>query len=220
MAFNLVENDKIKFGMAIGADTAQGRPNDPLEYTSAAGGAAFITGKNAKVELIDTVSYTTDTPDFWRRDGEQYPKHGERFTGEPAYYKHIEKATKLLFEKTGLKAGDFHHVIFHMPNDKFPIRAAKRLGIPFTKLESGFVGKHIGNTYSGNPMLGLAMCLDVAKEDEKILVTSFGSGAGSDSFAFEVRRRFENPYPIRKYIENKKYIDYATYLRLRNKIKM
>ena len=51
-------------------------------------------------------------------------------------------------------------------------------------------------------------------------MTSFGSGAGSDSFAFEVEEKFENPYPIRKYIENKKYINYIDYLKLRKKIKM
>ena len=220
MALNLNENNKIKYGLAIGADTAQGRPNDALEFTSAAGGAAFITGKNPKLELIETVSYTTDTPDFWRREGQKYPRHGGRFTGQPAYYKHTEEATKLLLEKTGMNVNDFDHVIFHMPNDKFPVVMAKKLGIATEKLEAGFIGKFIGNTYSGNVMLGLAMCLDVAKQGEKILMTSFGSGAGSDSFAFELKEKFENPFPIKNYIENKEYVDYATYLRLRNKIKM
>jgi len=80
----LVAADYIKYGMAIGADTAQGAPADALEYTAAAGGAAYVIGKNNIIaEIEDTYSFTTDTSDFWRREGQQYPKHGGRFTGEP-----------------------------------------------------------------------------------------------------------------------------------------
>ena len=40
--YGLVKADVIEYGMAIGADTSQGRPGDALEYTASAGGAAFI----------------------------------------------------------------------------------------------------------------------------------------------------------------------------------
>ena len=33
-----------RYVLAIGMDTAQGRPGDALEYTAASGGAAFIIG--------------------------------------------------------------------------------------------------------------------------------------------------------------------------------
>ncbi|MCK5038357.1 MAG: hydroxymethylglutaryl-CoA synthase, partial [Thermoplasmata archaeon] len=86
----LVSSSMVKYGMAIGADTSQGAPGDPLEYSASAGGAAFLIGKeNMVAEINHTVSYTTDTPDFWRREGQMYPKHAGRFTGEPAYFKHI-----------------------------------------------------------------------------------------------------------------------------------
>jgi len=65
----LVAADYIKYGMAIGADTAQGAPADALEYTAAAGGAAYVVGKNHVIaEIEDTYSFTTDTFDFWRRE--------------------------------------------------------------------------------------------------------------------------------------------------------
>lgn len=227
MLMGMAESGMIKYGMAIGSDTSQGRPGDALEYTASAGGAAFIIGKDKKeiiADLLDTASYTSDTPDFWRRENANFPSHGGRFTGEPAYFKHIINATKLLFEKTGFTPTDFNYAVFHQPNGKFPLNVAKMLGFSEKQVEEGLLTPIIGNTYSGASMLGLAAVLDKAKAGDKILVTSFGSGAGSDSFAIEVtdaiekkRKRTEG---VRKMINSgKTYIDYALYLKYRNSIK-
>ena len=226
MVLGMVGSKMIKYGMAIGSDTAQGRPGDALEYSAASGGAAFIAGSNSESLAIveDTFSFTTDTPDFWRRQGADYPSHGGRFTGAPAYFKHVEGATKGLLEKTGTKAADYDYVVFHQPNAKFPLQMAKRLGIPKEKLKVGLLAPVVGNTYSGASMLGLAAVLDEAKAGNRILVTSFGSGAGSDSFAITVTDRVDerkNRAPLTKdYLNKKKYIDYATYLKYRRKLKV
>lgn len=221
----MVDSGMIKYGMAIGADTAQGRPGDALEYSAASGGAAFITGANSEsVAIIEsTFSYTTDTPDFWRRQHADYPTHGGRFTGKPAYFKHVTAATEGLLQKTGTKVTDYDYVVFHQPNGRFPLEAGKKLGIPMEKLKTGLLTPVVGNTYSGASMLGLSAVLDEAKPGNKILVTSYGSGAGSDSFAIRVTDRIEevrNLAPTTKdYITKKKYIDYATYIKFRKKIK-
>ena len=79
----LVKSGMIQYGMAVGSDVAQGAPGDALEYTAAAGGAAFLIGNvNPIAEIHHTCSFTTDTPDFWRREGQNYPRHGGRFTGD------------------------------------------------------------------------------------------------------------------------------------------
>ncbi|HTX43234.1 MAG TPA: hydroxymethylglutaryl-CoA synthase, partial [Methanocella sp.] len=86
-------------GLAIGADVSQGAPGDALEYTAAAGGAAFVISKEDHVATINgTCSFTTDTPDFWRREGANYPRHGGRFTGDPGYFKHVTSASKMMLE--------------------------------------------------------------------------------------------------------------------------
>jgi len=218
----LVKSDMIKYGMAIGADVSQAAPGDALEYAASAGGAAYIIGKdNIIAEINETVSYTTDTPDFWRREGEPYPGHGERFTGEPAYFKQVLSATKKLMDKMGTKPSDYDYVVFHQPNGKFPMRAAKRLGFSKEQVEEGLLCPIIGNTYSGSTMIGLSAVLDVAKPGDRILATSYGSGAGSDSFDITVTDKIEG-YPrnnIRKMIENKVYVDYALYMKYRGEFK-
>lgn len=223
ICMGLTKSKMIKYGLAVGADTSQGRPGDALEYTASAGGAAYVIGEDHVIaEIKDTLSYTTDTPDFWRREGQDFPKHGSRFTGEPAYFKHVSAATKNIMEKNSLNPSDFDYVVFHQPNGKFPLAVGAKLGFKKEQLEQGLLTPIIGNTYSGATPLGLSSILDVAEPGDLILATSYGSGAGSDSFIIEatdeinVRR---NPNPIRDLIEKKVYINYAKYAKLKGKIK-
>lgn len=225
MLMGMADSGMIKYGISVGADTAQGRPGDALEYSAASGGAGFIIGKKGGVATINkTVSFTTDTPDFWRRPYADYPSHGGRFTGEPAYFKHVEGATKLLLEETGMKLEQFDYVVFHQPNAKFPVNLAKQMGIPAEKLKAGLLTPIIGNTYSGASMLGLASVLDIAKPGDEVLVTSFGSGAGSDSFHITVNDSIDakrkHSKKLKEYVDSKKYIDYATYIKYRRKLKV
>lgn len=221
----LVKAGYIKYGLGIGADTSQGRPGDALEYTAAAGGAAFIIGNNSVLaEIEDWCSFTTDTSDFWRREGRNYPSHGARFTGKPAYFKHVLSASKMLMERTGLKPSDFKYIVLHMPNGKFPIKAAKTLGFSMEQLKPGFVIKKIGNTYSGSSLLGLTAVLDIAKPGDRVLLTSYGSGAGSDSLSIiitdKILEKSSMAPKTEDYIRNKKNIDYGTYAKLRRKLKI
>lgn len=228
MCMGMAAAGMIRFGLAIGSDTSQGRPGDALEYTASAGAAAFIIGAQKDefvAEIEDTFSFTTDTPDFWRRQHAEFPSHGGRFTGSPAYFRHVMGATQGLFEKTGTKAADYNYVVFHQPNGKFPLEAAKKMGIDTEKLKAGLFTPVIGNTYSGASPIGLAGVLDIAKPGERILVTSFGSGAGSDSFAIKVadgmleKRRNYKGWKLADYIAHKEYLDYALYVKHRRKLK-
>ncbi|MFH0832169.1 MAG: hydroxymethylglutaryl-CoA synthase [Candidatus Aenigmatarchaeota archaeon] len=221
----MVRAGDIEYGIAIGSDCAQGRPGDALEYTAAAGAAAFIVGKEPLAEIEGSYSYTTDTPDFWRREGQSYPTHGARFTGKPAYFHHITEATKGLMSKLSLKNDDFDYVIFHMPNGKFPREACKSLGFDEKKLLPSLVVEKVGNSYSGSSLMGLCKILDIAKPGERILLTSFGSGAGSDSFSFLVtdaieKRRFGRVDYYVNDEKRKRYIDYGTYIKMRGKLKL
>ncbi len=223
ICMGLVKAGMIKCGLAIGADTSQSRPGDALEYTAGAGGAAFIIGNDGVIaEIEGTYSFTSDTPDFWRREGQPYPSHGGRFTGVPAYFRHIVSAAKGLMERLGLKPSDFDYAVFHQPNGKFPMRVAKMLGFGSEQIRQGLVVSYIGNTYSGSSLIGLCAVLDEAKPGERILLVSFGSGAGSDAFSIVVTDEIEgyDRYPkVWDKVSGGEYIDYGLYVKLRRKIK-
>ncbi len=224
VALGLVESGRVEYALAIGADTSQGAPNDALEFSASAGGAAFLFGEtDLLVEVLGTYSYTTDTPDFWRREGEFYPRHGGRFTGEPAYFKHVLSATEAVLERTGLRPADFRFAVFHMPNGKFPLAVGKQLGFAKEQLEVGWVVPTMGNTYSGSSPTGLAAILDVAASGDLILITSFGSGAGSDSFVLKATellpQRRGRAATVRSMMEGpRRYLTYGEYAKYREKI--
>ncbi|MHB8605617.1 MAG: hydroxymethylglutaryl-CoA synthase [Thermoplasmatota archaeon] len=222
----LVGAGLIEHGLAVGADTSQGAPGDALEYSASAGAGAFIIGSKRLIATVNHLSsYTTDTPDFWRREGQRYPTHGGRFTGEPAYFRHVQAASERLFEKADTKPAEYDYAVFHQPNGKFPARIGAKLGFEEAQWKTGLLTPIIGNTYSGSSMIGLAAILDEAQPGDRVFVCAYGSGAGADAFDITVtdgithlRRDGVGIRTVKELIADKEYVDYATYAKFRGKI--
>lgn len=224
-AIGMIGSGMNGYALSIGMDTAQARPGDALEYTAACGGAAFILGPAEESVAVyqGSYSFVTDTPDFWRRSGQIYPSHGDRFTGEPAYFNHTLSAGRTLMDMLGTTAKDYAHATFHQPNVKFPARAAQMLGFSPEQIQHGLLSNEVGNVYSGSCMLGLTAILDIAQPGDRILMVSYGSGAGSDAFDLLVTERIaavqKSAPQTRDYINRRTVIDYAAYCRFRDILK-
>lgn len=187
-AFALVGAGMSEAALAAGIDAAQAKPGDALEYTAAAGGAAFVAGPASLslAVLEGSCSYVSDTPDFFRRQHLHYPEHGHRFTGEPAYFEHVRAASRRLLDELGRRPEEYRFAVFHQPNPKFMRKVAKDLGFSQEQAAEAAVVERIGNTYSGAALLSLAAALDAARPGDRIFVCSYGSGSGSDAFSFVV----------------------------------
>ena len=217
----------INYAMVIGADNSQaaprGCPGGELDAFVGYGGAAYLFGKKDVIAEIEAwYSCTSDTPDFWRRDGEPYPMHGGRFTGDPAYNKHVRNAATKMMEKTNMKPNDFAYFVPHQPNPSFPVRIAKDLGFKEEQFQPAIQMQKFGNTYSGASLVGLAAVLDIAKPDDHILMASYGSGAGSDAYILRVtnqitEKRERQKINVKSLTENPfiEYVEYSTYRRLK-----
>jgi hydroxymethylglutaryl-CoA synthase len=226
VALSLVDAGRMDYALAIGADTSQGAPGDALEYSAAAGAAAFIFGKQKTIADVEhTFSYMTDTPDFWRREYMHYPRHAGRFTGAPAYFKHITGCATAIMDMAGKKPEDFDFAVFHQPNGKFPMTVGKKLGFTMAQMEQGLLCPRLGNTYSGSSPMGLASVLDVARPGQLVLMVSYGSGAGSDGFIYRITDEITAVQDLAPktadYLDkNQTYIEYGTYAKFRKKIRM
>jgi hydroxymethylglutaryl-CoA synthase len=219
-AVAFVGSGMVEAALAVGMDAAPSRPADPLEYTAAAGGAAFVFGpaERAAATVEASLSYVTDMPDFFRRDGAEYPRHGGRFGGEPAYFAHTLAASRRLLAELDAQPQDFAHAVFHQPFPKFVEKAAQDLGFAPEQVRAGLVARRMGNAYAGSSLLGLAAVLDVARPGERIFFCSYGSGAGSDAFALRVTEaladRRSGP-TVADYLERGRRVNgYGEYLKL------
>jgi hydroxymethylglutaryl-CoA synthase len=223
-AIGFVGSGMADYALSIGMDTAQGRPGDALEYTAGAGGAAFIFGpvEHAVARIQRTLSHVSDTTDFWRRPSTHYPSHAERFSGDPGYFGHIMPAAARMMEEMGSTPADYDHVVFHQPNRKFPTRALLDLGFEAHQWATGLLVSEIGNTYAGSAMIGLAAVLDAATPGQRILMVSYGSGAGADAFDLVATPRLAEVQQVapttRDYIARRVPVDYAQYVRMRRKL--
>src|SRR3989338_992751 len=214
-AQGLIKSGYSDFALITGSDKGMGKTHDVLEYTAASGSVSLLLGKDDLIlEILDFESFSSDTPDFWRREGIRYPSHGGRFTGKPSYFYHIEEASKSLFKKTGLLPKDFSFAVFHMPNGKFPVQVAKSLGFSMAQIKDSLTVNYLGNSYTASALIGLTAVLEKAKPGDLIYLCSYGSGAGSDSFVLRVTKNIlKRRKEFTKVIGDKKYIDYPTYLK-------
>ena len=125
-------------------------------------------------------------------------------------------------ENLNLQPNDVNYFVSHQPNMGFPIRVATTLGFKEEQYMPGLKVAKFGNTYSGSSPIGLAAVLDVAKPSERIVIVSYGSGAGSDAYSFITTKHLEEKrrrqlFTVQHQIENKhiEYVDYDTYRRFK-----
>jgi hydroxymethylglutaryl-CoA synthase len=193
LSLGLVESGRIAAALAIGADCPQSAPGSLLEASVGSGASAFVVGRGAGlVATIDHIAAaSSDATDFWRRDGEQFPQVVGKFSAEVGYAEHTRRVVESLFAATGTRPEDYQYLCLHQPYPSLPLSVAKELGFKRPQVQPGVVAGKIGNTYSSACLLGLCNVLDQAAPGDRIMLVSFGSGAGSDGFVMTVEPAIE-----------------------------
>ena len=228
ICMGLVDSGMVKIGLAIGSDTINRHtcPGRIYEYTASAGAAAFLIGKeNGIAEIVGTHSCATDLSDFFRVEGDRYIQStgegGELYPAwEVGFVDHVVKASEALMEDLKLKPEDYDYAVFQQPYGFVPLVVGERLGFRKDQIEPGVISTDIGDCGAASALLGLVHVLDRAKNGDRILLASYGFGAGSDAISFEVTPLIEGKRPalsLEKILNKKTLVDYATACRLEYK---
>jgi 3-hydroxy-3-methylglutaryl CoA synthase len=224
-----IDSGNIAYGLAVGSDSVSKhcRPNDVMEFSCGAGAAAFVLGKHKCIADIEAYTvYNTDTSDYFRVDGDRYLKRGfaeeEEFVG---YEDHVRNAVLLHFENTKTKPSDYRYAVFSQLQTRRTYALAESLGFERKAVEPAMLVDKIGYAGSASALIGLCAVLDGALPEEKVLIVSYGYGAGCDVFGLkvtneieEMRKRPKRLPSVQAMLEDKIMVDYKTYAKLERKI--
>ncbi|MFC1919333.1 hydroxymethylglutaryl-CoA synthase [Chloroflexota bacterium] len=218
---DLIESGRVSLGMVIGTDSLLARPGDPLEHSLGVGSAAFILGKEDVIaEWEGSHSHVSTFVHTWRSDGDRFVReyNDPRLDRAFGYPRSITMAANGLMEKLGIKASEFNQVVLHQPDGQLPLVAAKEIGVAPQTLARSNLAPRIGDAGCGSVLIGLASALDGGMPSERILIVSYGSGAGSDAFSLKVVRQQDlnkdTMVPVSRLLETKEYVDYIKYGKL------
>ncbi len=203
-----------EYGLVVASDFPVGAPDDDNEHAYGAGAAAFVIGDGNPVVTLEK-SYSVSGEvlgERFRKVGEIYIQDlGLRTSQFPIF---IRRSLKGLIKELG--EVEINHVILQQPDGE-AFRAVREFKFTDIQLRGGLVAQ-TGDTGAASVLLSLANVLDQAKPGERILIASYGSGAGSDSLSLvvhdEVEKMGEKP-TVKEQLEEKEYIDYVTYLKFR-----
>jgi hydroxymethylglutaryl-CoA synthase len=227
IGLGMVASGMAETSLCIGSDTINRHtsPGRVAEYAASAAAVAVVLGnKETIADITATASYASDLSDFFRVEGERYIQDigsgqmNRPYTAfEIGIAEHVTQAASALFRKAGGKPDDYDYVVFQQPNGLVPYALGEQIGFRKEQIQPGVVASEIGDCGAASALLGLANILDQAKTGQKILLVSYGFGAGADAISLETTALIEQKrprYPVARLLANKSMVDYATASRL------
>ena|SRR3990170_382239 len=195
---------------------------DSLEHAMGAGAAGFVLARAGLIaELEGHASVVSEHlgERFRPKDTDRLRDLNVRKYNEGAFLANVTGASSALMEKLGRKPEDYAYVVIQQPDARAPAGAAGKLGFTDAQLATGLVSANLGDLGAASTAVGLAAVLDVAKVGDRVLVASYGSGAGSDALSFRVVGERKATVSVAAELARKEYVDYVQYLKIKGAIK-
>jgi len=212
------------YGLMIASDCPLARIGYGIEHGLGAGAAAFVISRNdAIAEFENAYSNSREVlGERFRRSGEKFINDLEIRGYENAAFTELTTSTiNGLLSKLRMMPKDVNYLAIHQSDIRSTYRVAKTCGFTNDQVTPGIVSSNIGDAGASTVLIGLAAILEKVKADERIIVVSYGSGAGSDAASFRIKqtvKKRKNESTLRDYLINKKYIDFLSYLKIKKMI--
>ncbi|MDF2955247.1 MAG: OB-fold protein [Candidatus Alkanophagales archaeon MCA70_species_2] len=222
---NAIRAGELDTALVVASDSLVGAPGTSPECKLGAGAVAFLVGKDGMIaDFGNFCTFSTDFPYRWRRNERIYVEEVDdmRVERDFGYVRHVSAAMHVLLQKSDTKLSDYQHVVLDQPDAQLPRALARALKLDGKRLRDEqwrhvLIAQEIGCAGAATCLISLAKTLDVAKPSEKILVVSYGAGAGSDVFELTVTERIEERRgwvkPVEEYLRRKEYVSYGVYER-------
>jgi len=219
--FEHVQANPSGNALVVAADSPKASMWDSVEHALGAGAAAFVlSSENLVAELEGYASYASEHfgERFRPREDELLHDLSVKKFAESSLMNNTTKAASALMKRTGRKPEEYAHVVIQQPDARVPGSVASRMSFTEAQLASSIVSKSVGDLGAASTPVALASALDAAKIGDRIMVISYGSGAGSDALSFKVVSEKKATVSFQSDLDRKEYIDYVKYLKIRGAI--
>lgn len=228
MAWAMVASGALENALAVGSDVLNRHvaPGTLQEYSASSAAAAFVVGRDpARViaEIAPFTSFVSDLSDTFRVSGERYIRSGGLSALESGigFLEHIGHAVRAHLKRDGLDLKQFDYAVFQQPVGVVPVALALQFGMGMDQVTPGLVAYELGDLGSASVGVGLATILDQAEPGQKILLASYGSGAGADVTVLTVTENITGyrraGLAVEDQIQDKEMVDYATAMKYEGK---
>jgi len=203
LAAALAAGPREGVGLVVASDCPRGAPDSEHDHAAGAGAAALVLGEGPG-SVRDSATAVEPYP------GTRFRPAGERETTGLGVAPYDRSAfTSVLGEAAAALSGQgVDAAAVQSPDGDLPSRAADALGVSEAAVAAAETVSTVGDAGAASAFLGLAAA--VADGAERVVVATFGSGAGATVFLVDCAG-----VPVEAALAGDRELSYAEYLRRR-----
>ncbi|AZZ60017.1 hydroxymethylglutaryl-CoA synthase [Oenococcus sp. UCMA 16435] len=198
-AFDYVRLHPDKRVLVVASDIARYGLKSAGEVTQGAGAVAMIVSSRPRLASYnwDSVFQSEDLMDFWRPlDQSDALVFGK--LSQEIYEKFFYEIWQNYSQKNSKKISDYAALVFHLPFTKMGKKALDQISnlisepqknqLEKNRLAGQVYNRQVGNLYTGSLYLSLISLLkkSIFKQNDKIAMFSYGSGAEGELFSLSL----------------------------------
>jgi hydroxymethylglutaryl-CoA synthase len=215
-----VASGRGKVSLIIASDSPLGSASGPLDHQLGAGAAAVIVGRDLANGLIEA-SFSVTSESL----GERFRREGEAFVTTVDLGRFYQKSSndvilscvRGLMQKLGRLPKNYDFFVIQGADPEIAVELGKKLGFEEIKTAPNMVTAKLGDLGAASSLLVLSKLLESSSFKQRVLLCSYGAGAGADAISVVVDAEMKPVAGLGfdDYLARKEYTDYITYLKIR-----